>query len=194
MKTLTALVTVYGLILMPLYANAAALGGAPVFRPAPAARSAAEPSIAVGAEVRGRRAASTPVSEASSPVAYHSLLEAAEIAASSGAYRAQNTPDITTGRIREDDKKRSALAFALSGVLAFVGAGLWRWLPCRGQDAHDFVDQYEGFQQWHDAQCYEADGQRLGWDTPTKALFGAGIALELVSLGYLFAHMRSDDN
>ena len=116
MKTLTALVTVYGLILMPLYANAAALGGAPVFRPAPAARSAAEPSIAVGAEVRGRRAASTPVNEASSPVAYHSLLEAAEIAASSGAYRAQNTPDITTGLIREGDKKRSALAFALSGV------------------------------------------------------------------------------
>jgi hypothetical protein len=190
MKTLTALVTVYGLILMPLYANAAALGGAPVFRPAPAARSAAEPSIAVGAEVRGRRAASTPVNEASSPVAYHSLLEAAEIAASSGAYRAQNTPDITTGLIREGDKKRSALAFALSGLLAFTGAALWRNLTCRGEG--DARHLGEGLKT--QVECYEDDGSRKGWDTPTKALFGAGIALELVSLGYLFAHMRSDDN
>ena len=44
-----------------------------------------------------------------------SLLEAAEIAAASGVYRAQNTSTITTGRIRPGDKKRSALAFAISG-------------------------------------------------------------------------------
>ena len=192
MKKLIALVTVYGLVLMPLYANAAALGGAPVFRPAPAARSAAEPRIAVGAEARGRRAAPAPTSGSSSPVAT-SLLEAAEIAASSGAYRAQNTASITTGQIRDDDKKRSAMAFALSGILAFGGAALWRWVPCRGQSAHRFADQYEGFSEWSDRQCNDADGQRLGWDTPTKALFGAGVALEVVSLFYLIAHLRQGD-
>ncbi len=45
-----------------------------------------------------------------------SILEAAELAASSGAYRPQNTATITTGRIGEDDKKRSAIAFAISGA------------------------------------------------------------------------------
>ena len=126
------------------------------------------------------------------PGAAPSLLEVAEIAAASGVYRAQNTAGIATGRIREDDNRRSAIAFALSGALAFAGAALWRWLPCRGQDAHDFVDQYEGFQQWQDAQCYDDTGARLGWDTPTKALFGAGIGLELVSLFYLVRHLRED--
>ena len=164
MKKLVALLTVYGLVLMPLYANAAAV-----------------------------RPPSTPANGCSASAASLSLLEAAEIAASSGVYRAQNTAGITTGRIREGDKKRSALAFALSGALAFVGAGLWRWLPCRGQPAHRFADQYEGFTQWHEAQCYDADGQRLGWDTPTKALFGAGVALEVVSLFYLIAHLRQGD-
>ena len=159
MTKLVAFLTVYGLVLMPLYANAT---------PPSASRT-------------------------SSPAAYSSLLEAAEIAAASGAYRAQNTAGIASGRIREDDNRRSAIAFALSGVLAFAGAGLWRWLPCRGQDAHDFVDQYEGFQQWQDAQCYDADGQRLGWDTPTKALFAAGVGLDLVSLFYLVRHLREDD-
>ena len=158
MKKLVAFLTVYGLVLMPLYANAT-------------------PPSASGT---------------SSPATYSSLLEAAEIAAASGAYRAQNTAGIASGMIREDDNRRSAIAFALSGVLAFAGAGLWRWLPCRGQDGHDFVDQYEGFQQWQDAQCYDADGQRLGLDTPTKALIGAGIALELVSLFYLVRHLRED--
>jgi len=126
------------------------------------------------------------------PGAPPSLLEAAEIAAASGVYRAQNLAGITTGRIREDDNRRSAIAFAISGVAAFAGAALWRWLPCRGQDAHGFVDQYEGFQQWQDAQCYDENGQRLGWDTPTKALFGAGVALEFVSLFYLVRHLRED--
>ena len=116
-----------------------------------------------------------------------SLLEAAEIAAASGVYRAQNTASITTGTIREDDKKRSAIAFALSGVLAFAGAALWRNLTCRGEgDARHFG---EGLKT--QVECYEADGSRKGWGTPTKALFGAGVALELVSLGYLFAHLRS---
>ena len=126
------------------------------------------------------------------PGAAPSLLEVAEIAAASGVYRAQNTAGIATGRIREDDNKRSVIAFALSGALAFLGAALWRWLPCRGQDAHDFVDQYEGFQQWQDAQCYDDNGERLGWDTPTKALFGAGVGLEFVSLFYLVRHLRED--
>ena len=121
-----------------------------------------------------------------------SILEVVEIAAASGVYRAQNLAGITTGQIREDDNRRSAIAFAISGAAAFAGAALWRWLPCRGQDAHGFVDQYEGFQQWQDAQCYDDNGQRLGWDTPTKALFGAGVALEFVSLFYLVRHLRED--
>lgn len=140
--------------------------------------------------VAATRAAAAP----RAPAVGTTLLEAAETAAANGAWRAQNTPRITTGTIRDDDKRRSALAFAISGAGAFIGAFLWRWLPCRGQDAHDFVDQYEGFRQWQDAQCYDEDGSRLGWDTPTKALFGAGIALELVSLGYLFAHMRGQND
>ncbi len=148
MKRLIAFVTAYAVVLMPLYANAAA--------PTPA----------------------------------RSLLEAAEIAAASGVYRAQNTASITTGTIREDDKKRSAIAFALSGVLAFAGAALWRNLTCRGAgDARHFG---EGLKT--QVECYEADGSRKGWDTPTKALFGAGVTLELVSLGYLFAHLRSADD
>lgn len=161
MKKLTSLVTAYAVALTPLLAHAtSAVESAP--SPAPSVPRAAPAS----------------------------LLEAAEAAAASGVYRVQNTSTVSTGTIREDDKKRSAIAFALSGGLAFVGAGLWRWLPCRGQDAHDFVDQYEGFRQWQDAQCYEPDGQRLGWDTPTKALFAAGIGLELVSLFYLVRHLR----
>ncbi len=125
------------------------------------------------------------------PGAAPSFLEAAEIAAASGVYRAQNTATITTGRIQGGDKKRSAIAFALSGVLAFAGAGLWRWLPCREKAGTSSIGglQIEGYDK-----CYDQDGQRLGLDTPTKALLGAGVALELVSLGYLIAHMRSDEN
>ena len=125
------------------------------------------------------------------PAAAPSILEAAEIAATSGAYRAQNTPTVTTGLIREGDKKRSAIAFALSGALAFAGAGLWRWLPCREKAGTSSIGglQIEGYDK-----CYDQDGQRLGLDTPTKALLGAGVALELVSLGYLIAHLRSDEN
>ena len=163
MKKLVAFLTVYGMVLLPLYANAEAS------RSARTAANAASPSVSTV-----------------------SFLEAAETAAASGVYRAQNLAGITTGQIREDDNRRSAIAFALSGVLAFAGAALWRWLPCRGQNAHDFVDQYEGFQQWQDAQCYDDNGQRLGWDTPTKALFGAGVGLELVSLFYLVRHLRED--
>ena len=125
------------------------------------------------------------------PASAPSLLEAAEMAAASGVFRAQNTSTVSTGLIREGDKKRSAIAFALSGLLAFAGAGLWRWLPCRsqGQSSNIAGLEIEGYDK-----CYDADGQRLGLDTPTKALIGAGFALELVSLGYLIAHMRSDDN
>ena len=128
---------------------------------------------------------------ATAPAAAPTILEAAEIAATSGAYRAQNTPTVTTGRIREGDKRRSALAFALSGALAFAGAGLWRWLPCREKAGTSSIGglQIEGYDK-----CYDQDGQRLGLDTPTKALLGAGVALELVSLGYLIAHLRSDEN
>ncbi len=125
---------------------------------------------------------------AASWVVAPTILEAAEVAAASGAYRAQNTADITTGQIREGDKKRSAIAFALSGLLAFTGAALWRNLTCRGEG--DARHLGEGLKT--QVECYDADGQRLGWDTPTKGLFGAGVALELVSLGYLIAHMRSD--
>lgn len=125
------------------------------------------------------------------PASAPSILEVAEIAAASGAFRVQNTPTVSTGLIREDDRRRSAIAFALSGVLAFAGAGLWRWLPCREKAGTSSIGglQIEGYDK-----CYDADGQRLGLDTPTKALLGAGVALELVSLGYLIAHLRSDDN
>jgi len=142
--------------------------------------------------------ATAPVHAATAPRASVSLLEAAEAAAASGAFRAsraQNTAGVTMGRITEGDKRRSAIAFGLSGDLACDGAALWRWRRCReGARAHRFADQYEGFQQWHDAQCYDRNGDRLGWDTPTKALFAAGVGLELVSLGYLIAHLRSGDD
>ena len=129
--------------------------------------------------------AATPAPPTSAP----SLLEAAEIAAASGAYRLQNTTTITTGRIRADDKKRSALAFGLSGVMAFAGAALWRWLPCRNVPTEPTLSATENVKY---VKCYEADGQRKGLETPTKALLGAGIGLELVSLGYLIAHLASD--
>ncbi len=155
MKKLVALLTVYGLVLMPLYANAT---------PASASRT-------------------------SSPAAYSSLLEAAEIAAASGAYRAQNTAGIASGMIRDDDNRRSAIAFALSGLLAFTGAALWRNLTCRGEG--DARHLGEGLKT--QAECYDENGQRLGWSTPTKALVGAGVGLELVSLFYLMRHLREDD-
>ena len=157
MKRLVALLTVYALVLLPLYANAA---------PAAPGNSSTSAAVAVPA----------------------SLLEAAEIAAASGVYRAQNTAGIATGRIREDDNKRSAIAFALSGLLAFTGAALWRNLTCRdGGDARHFG---EGLKT--QTECYEEDGSRKGWSTPTKALFGAGIGLEFVSLFYLVRHLRED--
>lgn len=118
-----------------------------------------------------------------------SLLEAAEIAAASGVYRAQNTSTITTGRIRPGDKKRSALAFAISGVAAFAGAALWRWLPCRNVSTTFSQNATENTKY---VKCYDEDGQRKGLETPTKLLLGAGVALELVSLGYLIAHLASD--
>lgn len=159
MKEVVVFLTVYGMVLMPLYANAEAS------RSARAVANAAAP-----------------------PVSSVSLLEAAETAAASGVYRAQNTANITTGRIRDDDKKRSAIAFAISGLLAFTGAALWRNLTCReGGDARHFG---EGLKT--QVECYEEDGSRKGWSTPTKALFGAGIGLELVSLFYLVRHLRDD--
>jgi len=118
-----------------------------------------------------------------------SLLEAAELAAASGVYRAQNTSTITTGRIRPGDKKRSALAFAISGVAAFAGAALWRWLPCRNVITTPTKNATEAAKY---VKCYDQDGQRKGLETPTKLLLGAGVTLELVSLGYLIAHLASD--
>ncbi len=117
-----------------------------------------------------------------------SLLEAAEAAAASGAFRAQNSPVVATGLIREDDKKRSAIAFGISGAAAFLGAALWRYIPCRNKGQNDNIAglRIEGYNK-----CWDENGDRKPWDTPTKALVGAGIALELVSLGYLIAHQRS---
>ena len=150
MKTLASLSLVFGLVLAPMHAHAAAIRA---------------------------------------PGAAPSLLEVAEIAAASGVYRAQNTAGIATGRIREDDNRRSAIAFALSGLLAFTGAALWRNLTCRdGGDARHFG---EGLKT--QTECFEEDGSRKGWSTPTKALFGAGVGLELVSLFYLVRHLREDD-
>ena len=129
--------------------------------------------------------AATPAPPGSGP----SILEAAEVAAASGTYRPQNTTTITTGRIRDDDKKRSALAYGLSGLMAFTGAALWRWLPCRNISTEPTQNATENTKY---VKCYEADGQRKGLETPTRALLGAGVALELVSLGYLIAHLTSD--
>ena len=120
-----------------------------------------------------------------------SFLEAAETAAASGAYRAQNTSTIATGLIRPDDKKRSALAFAISGAAAFVGAALWRWLPCRNVNTGPTNNATEATKY---VKCYDEDGQRKGLETPTKLLLGAGVTLELVSLGYLIAHLTSDQD
>ena len=120
-----------------------------------------------------------------------SLLEAAETAASSGAYRAQNTATITTGRIGKDDRKRSAMAFAISGVLAFAGAGLWRWLPCRNTSAGE-AQEVGGVPLMGYNKCYTPDGERRGFDTPTNALLAAGVGLEVVSLLYLISHLRQD--
>ena len=131
--------------------------------------------------------AATPAPRTSAP----SILEAAEVAAASGAYRGQNTATITTGRIRDDDKKRSAIAFAISGAAALAGAGLWRWLPCRNVTRHGTIDatNVSGY-----FKCYTQDDQRKGLDTPTRAMLGAGIGLEVLSLFYLIAHLRADDN
>ncbi|MCY3745698.1 MAG: hypothetical protein OXH05_05660 [Acidobacteria bacterium] len=149
MKTFASLSLVFGIVLAPMHAHAAAIRA---------------------------------------PGAAPSLLEAAEMAAASGVYRAQNTAGIATGRIREDDNRRSAIAFALSGLLAFTGAALWRNLTCRdGGDARHFG---EGLKT--QTECFEEDGSRKGWSTPTKALFGAGVGLELVSLFYLVRHLRED--
>ena len=140
-----------------------------------------------------------PESEPSSAAASHravpanspSLLERVRVASSSGRYRPQNTPTVTTGNIREDDKKRSAIAFALSGLLAFTGAGLWRWLPCRNAEP-GVGPAVDGVQLAAYNKCFTSDGERNGWDTPTKALFTAGVSLEVVSLFYLIAHLRED--
>ena len=118
-----------------------------------------------------------------------SLLEAAEIAAASGAFRPQNTTTITTGRIQRGDKKRSAIAYGLSGLMAFAGAALWRWLPCRNIPDAPTNNATENAKYF---KCYNEDGQRKGLETPTKLLLGAGVALELVSLGYFIAHLASD--
>ena len=118
-----------------------------------------------------------------------SLVEAAMTAGASGAWRAQNTARITTGRVREDDRKRSALAFAISGAAAFVGAGLWRWLPCRESEP-GVGDNIAGLRIAGYNKCYDPDGNRRPFDTPTKLMLGAGVLLELVSLGYYIAHVR----
>ena len=125
------------------------------------------------------------------PTTAPSMLEAAEIAAASGVYRAQNTSTITTGRIREGDKKRSALAYGLSGVMAFAGAALWRWIPCRNASSTD-LSNASSVEQAAYHKCYDADGMRKGLDTPTKWMLGAGIGLEAVSLFYLIAHLTSN--
>ncbi len=133
--------------------------------------------------------ATAPVHAAAAPPATMSLLEAAEAAAASGAFRAQNTAGVTLGRITEDDKRRSAIAFGISGLAAFAGAALWRWLPCRNLPTTPTNNATENTKY---IKCFEADGQRKPLEAPTKALIGAGIAFELVALGYLIAHLRSD--
>ena len=119
------------------------------------------------------------------------IMERVRRASSSGLYRPQNTATITTGTIRKDDRRRSALAFAISGVLAFAGAGLWRWLPCRNA-ATDGGQEVGGVVLQGYNKCYTSDGERRPWDTPTKAMFAAGVGLEVVSLLYLISHLRED--
>ena len=120
-----------------------------------------------------------------------SLIGAAETAAASGVWRAQNTPTVSTGLIRDDDKKRSAMAYGLSGALAFLGAGLWHWVPCL--NASESATQHPGEAVKY-ARCYDADGSRAPLEPPVKALLAGGVVLELVSLGYLIAHLRGGDD
>ena len=134
--------------------------------------------------------AATPVAGAGTGGA--SLLEAAEIAAASGVYRAQNTSTITTGRIQPGDKRRSAIAYGVSGLMAFAGAALWRWIPCRNVAPVAAADVVDGVTLAAYNKCYDADGERKGFDTPTKWMLGAGVGLEVVALGYLIAHLVSD--
>ena len=131
--------------------------------------------------------AARPVTFAEPPT----IMERARMASSSGLYRPQNTATIATGTIREDDRRRSALAFAISGVLAFAGAGLWRWLPCRNA-ATDGGQEVGGVVLQGYNKCYTSDGERRPWDTPTKAMFAAGVGLEVVSLLYFISHLRED--
>ena len=130
----------------------------------------------------------------SAPAGTPSFLEAVEVAAASGVYRAQNTSTITTGRIQAGDKKRSAIAYGLSGLMAFTGAALWRWIPCRNAAPGSAEDVVDGVTLAAYNKCYNADGERKGFDTPTKWMLGAGIGLEVVSLFYLIAHLTADDD
>ena len=123
-----------------------------------------------------------------------SILEIAETAAASGVYRAQNTSTITTGRIEAGDRKRSAIAYGVSGLMAFTGAALWRWIPCRNAAPVSAEDVVDGVTLAAYNKCYNADGERRGLDTPTKWMLGAGIGLEVVSLFYLMAHLTADDD
>lgn len=162
------MLTVLGVVALPLHSHAA-------IRP-------------IGPEPESSASA---VARRAAPVSSPSFLERVRADSSSGLYRPQNTTTITTGTIREDDKKRSAIAFALSGLLAFTGAGLWRWIPCR--NAKPGADQeVGGVQILGYNKCYTDGGERRGWDTPTKSMFAAGVGLEVVSLFYLIAHLRDD--
>ena len=72
-----------------------------------------------------------------------------------------------------------------------MGAALWRWLPCRNVNTGPTNNATEATKY---VKCYDEDGQRKGLETPTKLLLGAGVTLELVSLGYLIAHLTSDQD
>ena len=142
---------------------------------------------------RGRPAETTSATRTTASPGPPILLERARTAAAGGLYRLQNTARVTTGTIREDNRRRSAIAFAISGLLAFTGAGLWRWIPCRNATAGD-PSEVGGVAISGYNKCYTSDGERRPWDTPTKAMFAAGVGLEVVSLLYLIAHLREDDS
>ena len=120
-----------------------------------------------------------------------SLLEAAETAASSGRLpRAEHRHD-HDGQNREGrpEAKRHGIRHQRGPGVRRRGPLAVAALPehFRGE-----AQEVGGVPLMGYNKCYTPDGERKGFDTPTKALLAAGVGLEVVSLLYLISHLRQD--